>query len=472
MAAVLRLIALFAALAACVASFAQTAPPKGAVNGTTGALVTAYGVGPGAPASVCSALAARGSNASESDSGAATGSGQTWNCTITHHYSNGGSDTDPGFGMSYVGQGLQCPGGATLQGGTECVCDSGFATADASACRESTNADCGPAGGTNGVPSEDQVFPVTEVAGSACTGGCKVKGGSTACAGGSCFLTGPYRNTGQACSSSNNTPPANATATSCAQQGQGVGTVNGVSVCAPATSSSTTTQATKVSTSASGVSSTSTQEKDVVNNGDGTSTTTTTTTNGDGSTSTTTTTGPTSVIGNNGAAPKSSGSSATAASGSSPTTDFCAAHPTSSVCITSSFGGSCGAAFTCNGDAVQCAIAQDQHQRNCQLFEPSTTGGDGAVQAQRGAQAVADGDHPSWSPSTPGNESSTTIDFSSQIDATNPFGSSCPADQVLPLVGAASVTIPFSSFCGSLQLAGALILGVAWLAAAGIVFKN
>lgn len=35
------------------------------------------------------------------------------------------------------------------------------------------------------------------------------------------------------------------------------------------------------------------------------------------------------------------------------------------------FGGSCDAGFTCSGDPIQCAIALEQHRRNCQLLKPS-----------------------------------------------------------------------------------------------------
>lgn len=57
---------------------------------------------------------------------------------------------------------------------------------------------------------------------------------------------------------------------------------------------------------------------------------------------------------------------------------FCAKNPKATICAGaggngegegSSFGGSCGA-FTCDGDAVQCAIALEQHKRNCEFWTP------------------------------------------------------------------------------------------------------
>ena len=473
-AAVVRLIVVLASCVVGSMGYAQSsAPAPGTVNGTNGALFQYLGpgglVGPASAQAVCSIIGAAGSNPTETDTGSVVVNGTQATCTITASPVGGQSFVSATVGLQYVGQGLVCPQGANTVNGA-CVCSTGWATPDASACRQSTNADCGTPGSASMTASENDVFPTAAVGGGACVGGCKQKGGSTACIGSSCFVTGPYMNTGQACNSSQNETPADPTATSCAQHGQGVGTVNGVSVCAPATSSSTSTSATKVSTSASGATSTTTTTKDSVSNGDGT-TTNTTTTSGPNGTSTTTTTGPTSVLGTGPAAGGGSSGSSGGAAGSGPSTDFCASHPQSSICITSTFGGTCGAAFVCTGDAVQCAIAQDQHQRNCEFFEPATAGGDLATQAATGAQAVADGDHPSWSPSTAANVASSTIDFASQIDQTNPFGSSCPVDQVLAL-GApfGSVTLPFSTWCPSLQLIGQVVLGVCLLAAAFIVF--
>lgn len=47
--------------------------------------------------------------------------------------------------------------------------------------------------------------------------------------------------------------------------------------------------------------------------------------------------------------------------------EFCEKNPSSPMCVKSAFGGSCSG-FTCDGDAVQCAIAREQHVRNCELL--------------------------------------------------------------------------------------------------------
>lgn len=53
--------------------------------------------------------------------------------------------------------------------------------------------------------------------------------------------------------------------------------------------------------------------------------------------------------------------------------EFCKKNPTALMCVKSTWGGSCGGGFTCTGDAVFCAIAKEEHQRNCTLFDTATT---------------------------------------------------------------------------------------------------
>lgn len=51
-----------------------------------------------------------------------------------------------------------------------------------------------------------------------------------------------------------------------------------------------------------------------------------------------------------------------------PRDTFCAENPESPMCVKGTFGGSCGSGFSCEGDAIQCAIAKEQHQQNCKIF--------------------------------------------------------------------------------------------------------
>ncbi|HEY9024436.1 MAG TPA: virulence factor TspB C-terminal domain-related protein [Burkholderiaceae bacterium] len=340
-----------------------------------------------------------------------------------------------------------------------CKCASGHTTSGNASCRETTDADCGAAG-TASSESDDAVYPRGS-GGGACVNGCKLHGGSSACSGSQCYVTGPYQNTGQACNSSQNSTPADPNASACAKQGMGVGTVNGVSVCVPATSTSHTTTSSTQATSASGVSSSSTTTTETTDNGDGSTTTTTTTTRSDGSTRTTTTTGPT---------PSGAASGAGGNGTGADVATFCKANPNSPLCKVSSFGGTCSSAFTCDGDAVQCAIAKEQHERDCAFFDPASTGQQGADQVNKFNQAVQDGDVPSWSPSSSGAQSSAPLDMASGISTDRTWGSSCVADQVINLVGGQSVVIPWSKYCDALQLIGKMVLACTWLVCAFVVF--
>lgn len=57
--------------------------------------------------------------------------------------------------------------------------------------------------------------------------------------------------------------------------------------------------------------------------------------------------------------------------------DYCSKNKTAGACKDEKgeeegkgkFGGSCSAGFTCEGDALQCAIAKEQHKRNCETSD-------------------------------------------------------------------------------------------------------
>lgn len=146
------------------------------------------------------------------------------------------------------------------------------------------------------------------------------------------------------------------TVESCLGQKKGFASVGGVGVCvsqgskdappivtkeAPKTQDATTKDATGATTSSTG----STGTKTTTVNGDGTVTTSTTTTNLDGST---------------GSANKTEGKDS-----------FCTENPQSPICKNSIFVGNC-TAFVCDGDAIQCAMAKEQHSRNCAFFDTPT----------------------------------------------------------------------------------------------------
>lgn len=235
------------------------------------------------------------------------------------------------------------------------------------------------------------------------------------------------------------------------------GTVNGTPVCVACGGAGGTTVSQGTSTAPDGSTAPGdTVVKQTTNNPDGTTTTTTTTYHPDGSVGTTV------VVGKTGSSGGASGGG-----GSSAGTGNCIGNDCGNG--TDSFGGSCGGTFTCDGDAIQCAIAKEQHIRACQAFEPSTAGGDWADGADKLSKAKADGDVPSWSPSHPGNAVETNFDWASTIDHSSSFASACPSD--VP-VGSTGLVLQLSSLCPYFGVLGTFIEAMTAIACAFILFKG
>lgn len=124
----------------------------------------------------------------------------------------------------------------------------------------------------------------------------------------------------------------------------------------------------------------------------------------------------------------------------------------------SSFGGSCAAGFSCDGDAVQCAMAKEQHTKNCQLFEGTSP--------ERSLYEAAK------SSTTAGFNSSTTAITPGSFDTTNALGAgSCIADLNVVVWGS-TIELPFSQVCDSLQYLRAVLLAVSFLIALRIVTRG
>lgn len=228
--------------------------------------------------------------------------------------------------------------------------------------------------------------------------------------------------------------------------GTSYGLVNGIGSClasgtpptttpnAPATSNQTTTT--------------------TANPGGGTTTTTTTTTNNSSTTTnvvkdangvetgrnTTTTTGDPSL-----------------ARGSTDQANFCRDNPTSPMCRTSSWAGSCPTTFTCDGDAVQCAQAQAAYLMACDFTKdsPQKTLG---VQIASGSDPLAD--------TLPRPDKAETKSIS--IDSTGFLGGSCLQDVTVSVMGE-SITLPFSDLCLFLDAIGLIMLACAGLLCARII---
>lgn len=146
-----------------------------------------------------------------------------------------------------------------------------------------------------------------------------------------------------------------------------------------------------------------------------------------------------------------------------PQDSYCQKNPSAPQCkdSNSAFGGSC-AGFNCDGDAVQCAIAYEQHRRNCVLYETATP------QSTAGYAALSAGDRPG---DHPANEATAeALDFSSRIDQTDRLGGGSLTDLTIPVSSLTAVTIPFSQLQTPLAMLGNLLVGVSMLWALFIVF--
>lgn len=254
-------------------------------------------------------------------------------------------------------------------------------------------------------------------------------------------------------------PPSSPNPSGCASGGVPYkGTVNGksVTVCGSATKTSTTDSTQKDSSSTR-------TDSGGTTSGSGSETTTTKTTCADGKCTTTTT--KTDSVNGGASAPGGSQGSQTETKTESQA-DYCKDNPTQPICKEdgdSSFGGSCGA-FNCDGDAIQCAIAREQHQRNCQLFEdrtPMTEIGEGAAGAGNRPS-----DHPGNNPDD--------IDVGARMAGVareNPFGDGCPRDFDLAVMGNV-VTVPLSNACDVLKLMGEIAVAFAFIAGARIVMSG
>lgn len=144
---------------------------------------------------------------------------------------------------------------------------------------------------------------------------------------------------------------------------------------------------------------------------------------------------------------------------------YCKENPGSKLCgggdgKDSVFAGSCGAGFKCEGDAIQCAIAQDQHRRACAMFD------DKSPESELYELEKAKGRDRDVTKTLPGNE---TVNVANQLSQENLLvGAACITDLSVNVWGA-DVVLPFSKICPALQYLGWILVAVASLAAFRIV---
>ena len=145
-----------------------------------------------------------------------------------------------------------------------------------------------------------------------------------------------------------------------------------------------------------------------------------------------------------------------------PKDQFCAESPDSPLCVKGEFAGTCGAGFTCKGDAIQCAIGQEQHRRACKLFDDESAESKLYMdnKGKTGNQTV----------DLPGNE---TISLAGRIDSSDALaaGSAGVSDLNVTVWGQA-ITLPFSMINPYLAHLGNILLAVSFLLALRIVARG
>lgn len=125
----------------------------------------------------------------------------------------------------------------------------------------------------------------------------------------------------------------------------------------------------------------------------------------------------------------------------------------------SSFGGTCGAAFACDGDAIMCAVALEQHKRNCALFVDSSPESDlyNSEKGKTGTQYQNE------------NVALSTGSF----NQSNALGAAaqCIQDRTVTVMGNV-IVLPFSIICNTLQHFGSILIFVSFLLAYRIVSRG
>ena len=130
----------------------------------------------------------------------------------------------------------------------------------------------------------------------------------------------------------------------------------------------------------------------------------------------------------------------------------------------SSFSGSCSSGFSCEGDAITCAIAKSQHEQACNIQSLENT-----------SEYALWNQYKNWDGQTsvtgalPGNRQETI-----SIKTNDEFigGGSCPPDEVISLPFGVSLTLTFSGLCYWLVILGDGLVIFAYIMGAYIVIRR
>lgn len=422
MAHLYRLILACLVYLVCLPLFAQITPTPGQTEYTFG-----YGVFNTSKAAACTGRDA----VDDSIYGAAYDPGRD-DCCYTLSWGAPGC----AGGWSSRNSPPTCPANSTLSG-SFCVCNSGY-NQEGQTCVNPQESVCAALSGQSiYVQVPGRVLPGATVCGNT---GCLMTVSGTVIIGkqnGNTVTEGDAAFAGGTCNPNDSPAPA-AQPDDCPNGASGQ--VNGVTVCVPYNGQndveSIKTEQQESSDSESGQEQKNTTKQTVCTGNTCTTTTTTTT-----------------VV--NGGTPRTTTSEKTEAKD-----DFCTANPKSPQCSSSSFAGSCGS-FSCSGDAVQCAIAREQHTRNCQMFSATNQ----ETQQYETAKAET-GNRTDVVPTTP-----VAISPAS-FDQTPVFGAgACIADLQVTVWGS-QLALPLSTICPQLEWLRALLLTISFLLAVRIVSRG
>lgn len=369
-----------------------------------------------------------------------------------------------------------CPANSVLSG-SSCTCDPGYKESGGQCVYESTGNSCtglsdfcsGLKGEKINLEGKGRETPPGCAADSArpnCAMGCAGEavgmGVSYKTPDGSWMTGQEYRVTGGTCTLPQPSDVPQKKESDCAGS---VGEVNGIRRCIP-NQAATGDKTSKETKNPDGTSS-NTESKTTCENG--VCKTTSTTTNKDASGNTTST---------------STSSSTTSQR------EYCAANKASTVCAATNgdknpddkdgegdgkcegddcedkpgkFEGSCAGGFTCEGDAISCAISKEIHTRNCQL--DSLKDGD----LYKAWETVKDFGTKNVTTDLPGNKR-----FDISVNDRDDFLSagSCPADRSIEIGSFGSITLPFSALCPWLQMLGYVNVIFASIAGALIIIRR
>lgn len=129
----------------------------------------------------------------------------------------------------------------------------------------------------------------------------------------------------------------------------------------------------------------------------------------------------------------------------------------------SGFGGNCQAGFACEGDAIFCAIAKEQHRRACKLFDDKSAESD-IYDKEKDKDPLRD-----VTKDLPGNED---VDIAGKLNRDNVLGGgACIQDLNVNVIGF-SATLPISKICPALGNLGLILVAIASIAAARILTKT